>query len=448
MPETDAVLLERFSRRADAEAFTELVHRYAKLVYWASWRVLRHGTDAADVTQETFFELTRQAERITGPLGGWLHRVATQKSIDVIRRRTHRKSREQVYAQAQPMEVQTWHDLSGSVDEALENLDESVKHLLLDHFLAGKTTSQLAQEHGVSQATISRRINKGLEQLRALLRRQGLLVGAAALGTMLLENTSQAVPAAVSAGLSKMAMVGATGAPAALGGKATIALGTNTVKVALATATIVATASVIGYVHHARPPEPTPQSSAPAGIVRQPAPKSSSSRPTAPGRAATAVVARPESETTPAAPTSAAEQAPPSEPLLGPFGPSEGVAGMGGISVGDPFSGVPTADLRTPEAAVYSFLTLIDQGATDELGECLAEGVQVPADSPFPRNLGYPIRLVEVAQDSDTAQVTWEATVRTPFAYKSKKRLPGEFVPLCSQLVRVGDCWKLLKLDQ
>ncbi len=98
---------------------------------------------------------------------------------------------------------------------------------------------------------------------------------------------------------------------------------------------------------------------------------------------------------------------------------------MGGISVGDPFSGVPTADLTTPEAVVYSFLTLLDQGATDELRECLAEGAQVPADSPFPRYLGYPIRLVEVAQDGDAAQVSWEATARTPFSYKGKSVSPA-----------------------
>jgi hypothetical protein len=120
---------------------------------------------------------------------------------------------------------------------------------------------------------------------------------------------------------------------------------------------------------------------------------------------------------------------------------------MGGISVGDPFSGVPTADLRTPEAVVYSFLTLLDQGATDELRECLAEGAQVPADNPFPRYLGYPIRLVEVTHDGDAAQVSWEATAHTPFSYKGKDRIPGEFVPLSSRLVRVEGCWKLLKLD-
>ncbi len=120
MPENDAIVLERFSRRADAEAFAELVRRYAGLVYATAWRVLRHETDAGDVTQETFFELTRQAGCIAGPLSGWLHRVALQKSITVIRRGIHRRNREQAYAQARPAEARTWQDLSGFVDEALE----------------------------------------------------------------------------------------------------------------------------------------------------------------------------------------------------------------------------------------------------------------------------------------------------------------------------------------
>ena len=212
MAENEAVLLGRFSRRADAEALAELVRRYVRLVYSTSWRVLKDETDAADVTQETFFELTRHADRISGSLGVWLHRVATRKSIDLVRRSAHRRHRERTYARGRPEEVSTWHDLSGYVDEALDRLEESTKSLLLDHFLAGMTTSEIAQEQGLSQATVSRRINDGLEQLRGSLRRQGLLVAAASLGTMLMGEASQAVPAAVLTELSKMTLVGTTGA--------------------------------------------------------------------------------------------------------------------------------------------------------------------------------------------------------------------------------------------
>ncbi|MHC4520837.1 MAG: sigma-70 family RNA polymerase sigma factor, partial [Planctomycetota bacterium] len=229
------------------------VRRYVQLVYSASWRVLRDENDATDVTQETFFELTRHAGRISGSLAGWLHRVATQKSIDVIRRSAHRRNREKVYARSRPVEVQSWQDLSEHVDQALDALPDALRSILLDHFVSGRTTAQIAAERGFSQATVSRRVNAGLEQLRGVLRRKGLLVTAAALATMLLENTSQAVSATVMGGLGKMAMVGTTGT-------ATTATQAVVVKVVLGIAAAVGTLSVAGYVHHRRsaPPLPVP----------------------------------------------------------------------------------------------------------------------------------------------------------------------------------------------
>ncbi|MFC1760758.1 sigma-70 family RNA polymerase sigma factor [Planctomycetota bacterium] len=246
MTENEAILLRQFSTGADAEAFAELVQRYVQLVYSTSWRILKDDNDATDVTQETFFELTRQAGRISGSLGCWLHRVATQKSIDVIRSSVHRRQREQVYARKRPVEVQSWQDLSGHVDQALDTLDESVKSLLLDHFIAGKTTSQLARARGVSQATISRRVNAGLEQLRGILQRKGLLVTAGMLATLLTDNAAQAVSGAVMHGLGKMAMVGTTRAAATTVTKATA------IKVVLGLTALLGTLSTVGYLHHTR----------------------------------------------------------------------------------------------------------------------------------------------------------------------------------------------------
>ena len=97
---------------------------------------------------------------------------------------------------------------------------------------------------------------------------------------------------------------------------------------------------------------------------------------------------------------------------------------------------------------MYSFLTLIDQGALDQLEKCLAEGSEVDADGLYPRYLGQPIRLVDVKEDGDTAWVLWEATAHTAFSHKGRDRLPGESVPLSSRLIRADDQWKLATLDE
>lgn len=435
MTENEAILLQRFSTGADAEAFAELVRRYVQMVYSTSWRVLKDENDATDVTQETFFELTRQAGRISGSLGCWLHRVATQKSIDVIRRSVHRRRREQTYARTRPVEVQSWQDLSGHVDRALDTLDESSKSLLLDHFIAGKTTSQLAREQGISQATVSRRINAGLEQLRGALRRKGLLVTVAALSTMLMDNAAQAVSATVLGSLGKMAMVGTTRTAAAT---ATTA---GAIKAVLATAGLVGVVTIAGYVHHARSTSPPEISSTPVLVGRQAVLQGGQARSPWGGRDAVTEAPTPGASASQAGDT---ELTLPEEPTLGPFGPAEEPGFGGAMAMGLQVGGTDGAvDLSTPAAAVYSLLALIDEGDTGQLDLCLAEEDANVTDGPYPRYVGHPIRLVDIFEDGQTATVQWEATTHTAFSHANRNWSPCEYVPFTSRLIQDDGLWKL-----
>ncbi len=433
MTENEAILLQRFATGADAEAFAELVRRYARMVYSTSWRVLKDEGEATDVTQETFFELTRKAGRISGSLGCWLHRVATQKSIDVIRRSVRRRKREQTYARTRPIEVESWQDLSGQVDLALDTLDKSSKSLLLDHFISGKTTSALARERGVSQATISRRIHTGLEKLRGVLRRKGLLVTAAALGTMLTENTAQAVSQTLLGSLGKMAMVGTTRTAAATVTKA------SAVKALLATTGFVGVLSVGAYVHQLRPAA-SPEIPVAPVVAEPPGTMAGRQTGTIPGGQAAAIEV--------AAPMAATETGPvdlavSEEPTPESHDAAEGsrAGGVwGGWSIG---GGLDAVDLSTPAAAVYSLLTLLDEGDTDQLGLCLvAEDTQV-TDGPYPRHVGQPIRLIDIFEDGQAATVQWEATTHTAFDHADRHWTPGEYVPFTSHLVLDENVWKL-----
>ena len=72
IPETDMSLLHRFADRGDEDAFSEIVRRYAGVVYCACHRVLRDRGWAEDVAQETFFRLLKSRESVSQSLGGWL----------------------------------------------------------------------------------------------------------------------------------------------------------------------------------------------------------------------------------------------------------------------------------------------------------------------------------------------------------------------------------------
>ena len=57
MSGSDHALLERWLTNRDAEAFREIVDRYAGMVYGTCTRILRNPDDAEDVAQECFLQL-------------------------------------------------------------------------------------------------------------------------------------------------------------------------------------------------------------------------------------------------------------------------------------------------------------------------------------------------------------------------------------------------------
>lgn len=159
--ETEAALLRRFAQNGDAEAFSEIAHRHAGLVYGTCLRVTGDAQHAADLAQETFFQLLKNAGRITASLASWLHQVATRRLIDLIHRESARRRREQDYAFFST-DVNEWADISPHVDEALNELEVELRKILILHFPQGQTMASIAEARSISQPTVSGRIQQGL----------------------------------------------------------------------------------------------------------------------------------------------------------------------------------------------------------------------------------------------------------------------------------------------
>ncbi len=213
MAETETVLLKRFTGSGDAEAFAEIIRRHAGLVYGAALRILTDVDRASDIAQETFLQLAKDAGSVTGSLPGWLYRVATHKAINQRRQEDARRRRERQYVtterQPEPVELTEWKDVSPHVDVALRDLDPELQEVLILHFLQGHSTRKIAAAQGTSQATVSRRIACGVEQLRTMLQKRGIIIVAAgALSTLLGDNAVQAAPLSLLAELGKLAAVG------------------------------------------------------------------------------------------------------------------------------------------------------------------------------------------------------------------------------------------------
>lgn len=200
----DLVLLQRYRETGDAEAFGEIVQRYAGPVFAACQRVLHDPSVAEDAAQETFYRLMTRPHRVSSSLGGWLHRAATRLALDIRRSDNSRRRREAAYEPPQPIEASTWADVAPSLDEALAVLPDDQRELLVRHFLRGEAQAELADESGVSPATMSRRIKAALDSLRQELMTRGLCITPAILLTVMAQHGSTPTAGALQISFGKL----------------------------------------------------------------------------------------------------------------------------------------------------------------------------------------------------------------------------------------------------
>ncbi len=207
----DEVLLLRYANSRDAGAFAQLVRRYSTLVFSVACRVTGNAATAEDISQDCFLKLARQAASIRGSLPAWLHRVALNRSLDVSRNDATRLRHEvRKSPSSNPVDEATWDQIMPQVDAALAKLSNDLREPLVQHFLLNRTQDQIAEDLHIGQATVSRRIQEGIEKLRGHLKQTGVVCGVAGLTSALAKNASAAVPERLTASLTKMAMAGPT----------------------------------------------------------------------------------------------------------------------------------------------------------------------------------------------------------------------------------------------
>jgi len=210
MQPDDLLLLERWRDQRDAEAFDTLVTRYAGMVFTACKRILRNASDAEDVTQECFLKLAQSGDRVTTSLGGWLHRVATHQALNRLKQDQRRSIRERSFAEVGDMAgIAAWNDVQSHVDEALEQLAEPMRELVIAHFLNRQTHETIAEDRGIPRRTVSHRIQRGVEHIRAHLESRGVRIGTTALAGAMTATAADAAPPALTAALGRLAIAGA-----------------------------------------------------------------------------------------------------------------------------------------------------------------------------------------------------------------------------------------------
>ena len=472
MTESESILLQRFVKNSDAEAFSEIVKRYSGLVYGACLRVLGNKSKATDATQDTFFQLLRSAGSISGSLGGWLYKAATGKAIDQIRKDTRRKKHESKYADIKQRQVEKWEDLSAYVDEALYELDEVNQDFIIQHFFENKSMAVIAEQKNVSQPTVSRRIDSAVAQLRSRLKHKGLIVAAVTLGSLLWENAAQAAPAAIMKELAKMALVGTAGKTAAATTAAastaeTTAAATATeatttaaafgIKAKIITAVTVAAIGIGGAVSYNNLTrqdtiEKEMQTSfAEADRYTQQPPQSLQQN-----AKETVFIEQPDETLTTQAETEQQTIEGTAVRTGGYAGSYGGGYGMGGTGTGE--ENKIEVDLSSPESTIESFSRILASGNYDRLAECFTPDSEdlgdlmniLETDDPkFAEvkqvftSLGEPIEVTDIRSETgiEGVGVTWMFTVTKPFLVEGRQLVEGDQFEMDATVVEVDGRW-------
>jgi len=450
MAQDEAVLLQRFVASGDAGAFSEIVRRYASLVYSACMRILADRETAADATQETFFQLLKKANTITGSIPAWLHRVATGKAVDRIRTESARRRAEARYADVKCRQVAKWEDLSPHVDQALDALDAPSRDLLIEYFFKGRSLTDIAADKGISHPTVSRRVKAAINELRRQLRKSGIAVAAVTLGSLLRENAAQAAPAVVLSELAKTALAGAKlSGPAAVGG---LLLAAKAKIIVVAAVVGIGAVGWLGYRHLSRPDN----SSDPKPVVEN-GPGVSNAQPASSSVAAEAEESIESTQPVQSGPVQTAPE--PQRPEPTPDLPLVGEQPQE-TAQEDP---TPRLDLSSPEATVRTFIKRFVAGdAESVLACCLPGGTDYEdiqeilfADPADPQQRDeYQFRLWFEALDPDAEMpiiskeqtprgisVTWLVTFKTEFAMPGRIFAPGEQMELDGTVVQSDGKW-------
>jgi RNA polymerase sigma-70 factor (ECF subfamily) len=230
-PATDIARCLDRALRGDRAAIEELVRAETPRLHGIAWRIVGDTALAEDVVQEVFVRILerRSPVRRGGAASAWLARVTAHAAIDLSRRRTARRRREEVHAMAEAKQGEEARDAVADAEigvlvaEGLDTLPVDVRAAIWLTVVEGDSLRRAGDAIGLPPTTIHRRVHEGLETLRQFLARRGVTAAFAVPLTDVLRRLP-APPAP--AGLAARVLAGIA-VPAASAGAAAAAAGAS-----------------------------------------------------------------------------------------------------------------------------------------------------------------------------------------------------------------------------
>lgn len=153
----------------DESAIAELYRRYGHAVYCRAQTLLGHPEDAREIMQETFCQFVHGRTRFEGRSSAftYLYRIATNLSIDALRRRKTRGEPvcidEQQLPNAAASRLCDHTSAASELAELTLGLDEETLTIAVMAHVDGLTQDEIANSLDLSRRTIGKRLKKFAE---------------------------------------------------------------------------------------------------------------------------------------------------------------------------------------------------------------------------------------------------------------------------------------------
>jgi RNA polymerase sigma-70 factor, ECF subfamily len=176
---TDDLTLVNRVKGGDQRAFKLLVERYQRKVYAVALGMLKDKEEALDVSQEAFIKVYKYLEHFKGDSSfyTWLYRITVNICIDVIRRRQSTKGEVIEFDETMAFDSPDAHigalgsrlgtnpqksalrrELAEKIQEALEQVPEKHRAILLLREVEGLSYEDLAKTLEIPKGTVMSRL--------------------------------------------------------------------------------------------------------------------------------------------------------------------------------------------------------------------------------------------------------------------------------------------------
>jgi len=169
---TEAELIQKV-REGDADAVRALYDRHAPRVYAVVRRIAGDDHTAQDCAQEAWIRAIEAISSFRGEarFSTWLHRIAVNEALQVVRKRKRRIERREPMPTSIPVEPDPSDVLlERRLERALDRLPHGMREVLTLHDVEGYTHREIGELLGVAEGTSKSQLSKARAKMREILR--------------------------------------------------------------------------------------------------------------------------------------------------------------------------------------------------------------------------------------------------------------------------------------